>query len=159
MSRVIAVDPGKNGCGVAVFDQKRLTFAQYLATRSVADFVHKSATGQSTLIRIEFPRIYAAAKQKGDQNDLLHVARAAGHAEAGAVRAGAAYALVEPREWKGTIAGDTFIEERIKPAIEVGETSRISFPSAESLHHNVYDAIGIGLHAVGRLNPRKVYPR
>ncbi|NOJ83830.1 hypothetical protein [Myxococcus xanthus] len=65
---------------------------------------------------------------------------------------------VYPRDWKGSLDADAFIE-RIKQRIDAAEHLRVELPSYSSLHHNVWDAIGIGLHALGRLAPHRVFPR
>jgi hypothetical protein len=65
-----------------------------------------------------------------------------------------------PREWKGTLDGDVMVE-RIKSRVDErpAERARVQFPQAQDKHHNVWDAIGVGLFVVGRLAPRKVFPR
>ncbi|WP_246137120.1 hypothetical protein [Myxococcus llanfairpwllgwyngyllgogerychwyrndrobwllllantysiliogogogochensis] len=106
---------------------------------------------------IEMPRVYSAAHQKGDQNDLIQLAGVVGML-GGYLPNVASRRSVYPRDWKGTVDADAFIE-RIKQRLSPVEHLRVELPSATSLHHNVWDAIGIGLHALGRLAPRRVFPR
>ena len=155
---MISIDPGVNGCGVAVFrDDGSLERAFYARPSRIelGLFFTEYSRG---VVRIEFPRIYRAASQKGDQNDLMQLARVAGRLEAWAQDAGHTVELVYPRDWKGTLDGDAMVE-RIKERLTDYERNFVQLPSAKSLGHNVYDGIGIGLQALGRLEPRKVIPR
>ncbi|WP_255442147.1 tyrosine-type recombinase/integrase [Corallococcus sp. Z5C101001] len=56
---------------------------------------------------IELPRVYAAAHQKGDQNDLLQIAGVVGTL-GGALAPVAGRRRVYPRGWKGTLGADRF---------------------------------------------------
>jgi hypothetical protein len=51
--------------------------------------------------------------------------------------------------------------ERIKARVgeRPEERERVQLPRAKDKHHNVWDAVGVGLHAVGRLVARKVFPK
>lgn len=157
--RIAGIDPGVNGCGASVFVAGELVLAAYLRTRAeVLDFLRKNLMKDDRLI-IEFPRVYRAAQQKGDQNDLLQLARAVGRVEEAALEAcGLTPELVAPRDWKGTLNGDDMVE-RIKGRLHAYERVRVKLPSAASLAHNVYDGVGIGLWAVGRLEPKRVIER
>lgn len=106
---------------------------------------------------VEVPRIYPAAQQKGDQNDLIAVAGVA-YACAGAFGwiPFENVQQVYPREWKGTIDADTTIA-RVKERLAAGDAVPDACP--ESLEHNVYDAIGIGLWSVGRFDRKRVIVR
>jgi len=50
-----------------------------------------------------------------------------------------------PAQWKGQ-APKTVITERTKRALASAELSRVVLPSAASLAHNVWDAVGLGLY-------------
>ena len=152
-----AIDPGVNGLGASAFDADALIDARYI--RGAPDLrawlaQHFSSTDRMV---IEFPRIYRAAQQKGDQNDLLHVARAVGRVQEAAERIGMTIELIIPRDWKGTLDGDAMVK-RIQGRVSGAELARIALPTV-SLQHNVWDAVGIGLHATGRLAPKRVVPR
>ncbi|WP_201756155.1 tyrosine-type recombinase/integrase [Corallococcus silvisoli] len=56
---------------------------------------------------IELPRVYAAAHQKGDQNDLLQIAGVVGTL-GGALAPVAGRRRVYPRGWKDTLGADRF---------------------------------------------------
>jgi hypothetical protein len=107
------------------------------------------------VVVVEIPRVYPAARQKGDQNDLIALAGVA-YALACSVVAAEVRVRYFPRDWKGTIDGDTMIR-RIEARLSKGEASRIE-PTPKSLRHNVIDAIGIGLKYLERLEPHRVYP-
>ena len=106
---------------------------------------------------IELPRVYPASHQKGDQNDLIQLAGVVGTL-GGALSDVASRRSIYPRDWKGSMDADVFIE-RIKQRLGAAEHLRVELPSCSSLHHNIWDAIGIGLHALGRLAPRRAFPR
>lgn len=158
---LVAVDPGKRSCGVAVFEQRRLTQAWLAriprgggadldAVALLARQVLRTlCTTSVTEILLEWPQIYQGGKQKGDPNDLLFLAGLDG-----AIVSALPYAhatAVRPRDWKGTTDPD-IVCARIKQIVqEAGESAIIQWPCA-SLEHNVLDAIGIGLWHLGRLH-------
>lgn len=172
MSYGVAVDPGLRGCGLAVFrlETKELAHASYVknpspgndfeAARSMAlsiqiAFLEATGAGKNPAIFWgECPRSYEAGKQKGDQNDIVHlagfmyaIASAFGNTETTLTR-------YYPRDWKGTIDADAMLD-RITKRLSAAE--RACVRSAGSLTHNITDAIGIGLHALGRLAPKRVF--
>ncbi|RYZ37864.1 MAG: hypothetical protein EOO71_26325 [Myxococcaceae bacterium] len=175
-TKLVAIDPGLRHCGVALFDVASASLlcvglpknpepahgALSLASwASMAGAVHewlRPRVGEEPFqLVIELPRVYAAAHQRGDQNDLIQLAGVVGML-GGALAPVADRRSVYPRDWKGTLDADAFIE-RIKQHLDAAEHLRVELPSAQDLHHNVWDAIGIGLHALGRLSPRRVFPR
>lgn len=179
---LVALDPGLRECGVAVFDLDSGELlaagmptnperkARGLATWSrmaggVAEFVstfleplRAAGVAVSVTVACECPQVYTAGKSKGDPNDLIELAGVVGRV-AGELRATSERSFL-PREWKGTLDGDVMVE-RIKArlASDRNEHLRVQLPRAQDKHHNVWDAVGIGLHVVGRLAPRKVFPR
>jgi hypothetical protein len=92
---------------------------------------------------IECPQVYVHSRAKGDPNDLIRLALMAG-VIVGAI---GQKNVVEyrPAEWKGQVPKDV-MTERIKRSLNKGEQSRVVLPRAMSLAHNVWDAVGIGLH-------------
>jgi hypothetical protein len=95
----------------------------------------------------EFPFLYPGGRGKGDGNDLLKVARIAGLLTApfseDRVR------LIYPRTWKGNVPKELMLD-RILTRLSEEEKARIPRLPKGKLH-NVIDAIGIGLHHLGRL--------
>ncbi len=160
--RLICVDPGLRGCGVAEFegyDLKRAAYVKNPVETGRGYAAHQAMgtavglwRGSPTKALIEHPRIYpSAAQQKGDLNDLLDV-----------VAVGAAIAAyipnvvtVFPADWKGNVPKDA-MTERIRRAITDEERARIEKCPA-NLMHNVLDAIGIGLWKLGRINKKGIY--
>lgn len=161
---ILSVDPSVRSAGVAVFDNRTL-IAAHRVTIAKADgedpvnrwrrmalkIVLLAPEGVRTLIA-ERPQIYqrGGGRTKGDPNDLLGLA--------GVVGALAAYLpLVEvrsvlPATWKGQVSKEP-MSTRILMALSPEERALVP-PS-----HDAIDAIGIGLHAIGRLVKRMVIPR
>mgnify|MGYP000665018398 CR=1 FL=1 len=167
----LTVDPGLRGCGCAIFKDGVLFRAAYVFNSDkegrgptshshMATEVHRWVGRQlpplpdmeRLHVFVEFPRVYPHSdQQKGDLNDLLDVAGVAS-----AVAAAFFPAQIKhfyPQEWKGTIK-KAVMTERIKKSLNSGEQMKVE--KAGSKDHNTYDAAGIGLHVLGRLN-RKVY--
>jgi hypothetical protein len=164
--RMICVDPGLRGCGVAEFVEGNLTRAAYVknpraegrgyaAHASMAGAIY-NWVGKPVVDKfiIEHPRIYpGSAQQKGDLNDLLDV-----------VGVGSAIAAsfpeytvdsVFPSDWKGQVPKDV-MTARISKAILQNERACIEKCPA-SLMHNLLDAVGIGLWKLSRINQRTVH--
>lgn len=176
MKQIVCVDPGLNACGVAIFSGEtgrlehaalveNLRIACDLPTRwegmalAVGQWLSPQSarpTVNRTLV-VEMPKIYSAAKSKGDPNDIVNLAGVV--AAVTTLTPCSGRRLLFPRDWKGTIDPDDLIDRWIKPRLSPIEHTKVSLPTAESLQHNVWDAIGIGLHVVGRLEPRRVIAR
>lgn len=123
MSVVLAVDPGKNASGAAVFDCGRLVDAALVrrapAPRGVeagdaaaaavmaALIVGRLVSGRRRVdeIAVEWPRVYAsrirAGASAGDPNDLLTLAGV--DAALAALLAPAGVYQYAPSDWKGQI--------------------------------------------------------
>jgi len=95
---------------------------------------------------IEIPQVYVRARSKGDPNDLIMLAGLVG---AFVYCFGNASKLYRPAEWKGQVTKE-ITEQRARKRLSPDELSRIELPSAKGLHHNVWDAVGLGLHHLGR---------
>lgn len=178
-AKLVSIDPGLRHCGVAVFDvptreratlqaagmpknperqSGEMSLASWASMAfAVREWLRPHLSDEPFQLVIELPRVYAAAHQKGDQNDLIQLAGIVGTL-GGALPGVASRRSVYPRDWKGSVDADTFIE-RIKQRLDAAEHLRVELPATSALHHNVWDAIGIGLHALGRLAPRRVLPR
>lgn len=152
---MISVDPGLRHCGVAVWFDRRLIraglvtnsmiagrgpVAHKLMAQSVIQYVFPN--GQTEYV-LEYPRIYPkGAQRKGDLNDLLDLAGVDG---AIAALAQGAVQFVYPADWKGQIP-KKIMNDRVWGVLTTSE--RIV---CQSKDHNILDAVGIGLHALGRL--------
>lgn len=165
----IAVDPGLRGCGLAFFDldTKKLILAEYVRNTERHGFDFVAARAMTLQIRIsvvrfgmeqperfwgECPVSYQAGAQKGDQNDLIHLAGFV-YMIAGAFE-NSALCQYTPREWKGTIEKEQ-MADRIIGRLDAAENAAVR--QAGVLTHNIWDAVGIGLHALGRLERKRVF--
>lgn len=151
---LVAIDPGVRRLAFASFDDQGLFEARL---RDVPENGLFALPFFSVRVVIEMPRVYPVSRQKGDPNDLLQLARVVGRLQEHYLAQGKTVELVEPRTWKGTLAKGA-MTERIKGRLHAHEMDCVALP-AKHLAHNVWDAVGIGLHALGRLSPRKVVPR
>jgi len=169
--RIVAVDPGLRGCGVAEFVGGELQRAAYVknpvesgrgyeAHRRMGDAVREWAWERGcALLLIEHPRVYpGSAQQKGDLNDLLDLTGVGGAiaARMGVSGSNPAIETVFPSDWKGQVPKD-MMTERIRRCMTEEERVRIAKCPA-SLMHNVLDGCGIGLYKLGRLNKKGIYP-
>lgn len=120
------------------------------------------------VVLVEWPQVYQGAQQKGDPNDLLMVAGVSS-AILTAVevlesthrnpRDRHSIEYVRPRTWKGQVDPDVMlklIEKQLSEteAFYVGVGMQ-SVPT--SLRHNVWDAVGIVLHRLGRLGTKRIF--
>jgi len=150
----LAIDPGKR-TGVALFDGDLLTFATTVTStekdhlRRAVDVANRVVT--TTTLRhplrvvFEWPQIYT--KLKGDGSDMLSLAAICG-AIATNFR-GSEIVSYKPREWKGQMT-KVVCAERIRSRLSATEAKWL-----EGLPHDGVDAIGIGLKALGRFEPRR----
>lgn len=156
MKTLAAFDPGVAGFGVAIFVDDLLLVARYIknplhdrgglvawrgAGLAAANHAIKFA---ADAVICEFPRVYGDAQSKGDRNDLIALTCAASFALA---PFGVAE-IVYPQQWKGQLP-KAICQRRIVAALTAVERERVALPVA-SLAHNVWDAVGIGLFAIGR---------
>lgn len=157
--RLLAVDPGIRGCGVAVFDGATLVWAGYvpnpLTTGDGLEEVRR--VGYAVLaaaylrgsppwrVVVERPQVYFGTKS--NPNHLLNLTAIAG------VIVGRGQGLesvdwVLPRVWKGNVSKEE-TETLVQQVLGPNELARVT--RVES--HDAWDAIGIGLYDLGRLVP------
>ena len=166
----LAIDPGLSGCGAALFDGPALTWATYVANHvgsSVNELSRACAMGKRILADVpfdprmphalvcEFPQIYTH-RESGDNNDLLPLAAVLG--SFATVFQPAELRVVRPHEWKGSIRKEE-MTRRIIARVTPHEATRVLLPTAKSLQHNVWDAVGIGLFHLNRLERKRVIAR
>lgn len=178
MSILLAVDPSIKSSGVALFrgDQliaaSRLTIPDSIRVDTITDCVEmvnrivKWAKGGSPNIRTpdelacEWPQIYRESKSKGSPNGLLGLA---------AICCGVAVALplkrkpsaYKPDEWTQQVPKATRGDAKNSPRAH-RISSRLNLPGESGVwgrvrSHDAIDAIGIGLHHLGRLGRRRVF--
>lgn len=155
MTEVLSIDPGVHRVAFAIFSAGVLRRAVLLRIEDDAGLYALPSAPLDVVI--EMPRVYPASRQKGDPNDLLRLACVVGRLQEHYLREGKLVHLVEPRTWKGTLAKEA-MTERIKGRLATSERTSVELP-AKALEHNVWDAVGIGLHALGRLTPRRFISR
>lgn len=171
---VLALDPGIRGCGVALFVDGRLFSADYVKNPArrgnraaecvaMARAVWHWTDDDVDALVVEWPQIYASRIMRGengdkDPNDLL--------ALCGIDAAVATFLRVEaealttylPREWKGTMKKGP-CHERARDRLGETELQRALGGAARAgadLAHNMWDAVALGLHHLGRLAPKRV---
>jgi hypothetical protein len=160
---ILTVDSGTRVLAYAGWERNKLirtgatrSGAKTLAVRAcdmVSDMlISVCGDGRTTIsdIVVEMPVVYPHSKNKTDPNDLIALAIVAG-AALGYIPV-MRHRLVTAAEWKGQQPKDvtqrrvvkelSFKEERVL------ESALSCLPS--SLHHNVYDAVGIGLWYLNR---------
>lgn len=140
---LMAIDPSTRGHGIACFIGKKLVYASYVRPHLLQPFAIRNSSKE---LIIEVPQKYGPTGPSA--SSLIQLSFAAGFA--------AGMLLFEdlvqiyPRQWTGRIKK----EERIPRVIEaITEEERLSMSMpTESLRHNVWDAVGIGLFRLGRAN-------
>ena len=141
--RVLAIDPGVHAHAWALFGQGLLD----------CGYGDRFPRDVDRLV-IEMPRIYPRSRSKGDPNDLVALAYAAGMVVG---NLGVKTQIVEPRTWKGTVPKEKrwdlyIIHKRIGLSLTPTESSiylKALEQVAPSKRHNITDAVGIGLWAHG----------
>lgn len=170
---ILSIDPGLNACGCALFGTaitNELLWAGLIKNKidasplnptyhsmiwrgmvdAVDERIYRMFGGSDDhkphILAIELPQIYVASRSKGDANDLITLTGVVGaltqwfH--------GTTF-MYHPHSWKGTVPKKIMSNRILKRLSEV-ERSKIE-KSPESLIHNVYDGIGVGLHHIKRL--------
>ena len=158
--KLLAIDPGINCSGWAVFQDNILTQASYSAP-SKGDFEtrlqHLVRASRRDCMFDHFDRLIIEMPQayRGDRSvppeDLIKLGIVAGY-WAGYVETGA-IEFVLPRTWKGQVP-KLVMCHRILSRLQPEEMQRIALPDQLTEHTratNMVDAIGIGLWALGRL--------
>jgi len=157
VKRLVAIDPGAKSVALALFKGDTLWHCGLVRASGLEDLLKaireldglELLGGQADEVVVEVPQIYPASKSKGDPNDLIRVALAAGGA---AVAAGGVVKLVRPREWKGTVPKEIHNRRTIVKLrdfeLQIYVTCTKSIP--EALRHNVLDAVGLGLWRLKR---------
>ncbi len=170
MNHLVALDPGINRSGVAEFANGQLVRA-FCVSVAAKDFPigivglgmrAKYMAGRihsvggfpiGTKVIAEWPQIYQRekGKSKGDPNKMLPLAAVIGAVVARHFIDGVQ--LIQPHEWKGQ-ASKPAMKRRIVERLTPTELARIPV----KLVHDGWDAIGIGLHGLGRLERKRVFP-
>jgi len=163
---ILAIDPGKRDAGVSLWDDKELA-AAWLAKGSevhaksytwpVATAIAIATSLEERVpvctlqkIVIERPQIYRPEFMKDkDPNDLIDLAIMGGALVGVLLKNCQSAIFYLPKDWKGQ-APKVVINERVNKRLSSDEQRRIDWPPRHK-QHNVWDALGIGMKAVGRL--------
>lgn len=165
--KIVAIDPGFRDCGVAVFGHDVLVHCDHVKSdatglveavqfsetaRSVVDFVASCGVGNIFDLVIEYPQQYA--RSPAPRESVQRLVGVIGslvsqfHQKTGGL--GVKVTTYKPREWKGQVPKEV-MQNRILKRLSDQEFDRIPKMSRTRVSH-VYDAIGIGLHHMGRLS-------
>ena len=154
---LISIDPGKKAAGVALFENNALCFA-FLAqgelweeTAQQAIRTIKEFAPVQVFLELVIEEMQVYADRKVPSKDLIELSQQAGYF-IGALRPNVAVSLYTPAAWKGQTPKDV-MNKRIMNKLTPEELACIHWPLAQSLRHNVKDAIGIGMHHIGRIEP------
>lgn len=166
--KLVSVDPGIRGCGVAAFEDGFLVAAAFVvASRSKDSRASGAATTARAVVEwligrgadelaVEWPRVYATAIRRGDSkadpNDLLPLAGV--DAAIASILGGVPVYSYVPSEWKGQMPKDV-CQRRVKTRLSLAESHIAETATSGASGHNVWDAVGIGLHHLGRFAPQR----
>lgn len=115
--------------------------------------------GMTEHVVIERPMIYPDQRLwKGDPDDIVRLAMTVGCLINDCERRGCRVSTCRPADWKGQLKKDP-TEARVISKLSDDEAELVELPSAESLEHNVIDAVGLGLWLVGRWRGTKAPPK
>lgn len=157
---LLAVDPGKHRSGWALFGPRSgglvLFFAGYdppSKTIRAPDSTGSTFMPEPDILVIERPQVYRAGKSKGDPNDLVDVAIAAGRWIG--TYPDAALKMYAPADWKGQLS-KVKTARRAHDVLTQEERERCpALPTSErAVSANTWDAIALGLVHLGRLRMR-----
>lgn len=173
MSVLLSLDPGIRGCGVAIFSDGLLSQAAYVCNPCLEGSGAAEAASMASWVQgffsnwkvdeiaVEWPRIYASrireGSSKADPNDLLALTGVG--AALVALLAPARATSYVPSDWKGQLTKEA-TEARIRSRFHQYELE-IAVRGAEAARskaHNMFDAIGIGLHHLGRFERKRIIP-
>ena len=180
----LSIDPATHGCGAALWRRNgQLFLAEYIPSKTESEnIVRKCAEAAEevyawmyglnidepleTLI-VELPQIYTrgANKTKGDPNKnvlplaMINAALAAYFSDAKVVS-------YQPHAWKGTTkkpentkVGEYVIMKRVKERLSESELAAVNWSDSVKHSWDVADAIGLGLHHLGRFERVQVFAR
>ncbi len=161
---LLAIDPSVRCVGCALFEDERLVRAWFVKPvviraeepaarwRRIAYIVREQANTSfvRTLVS-ERPQIYQreAGKTKGDPNELLGMVGVIG--ALAAIYWDCKVVTYVPHEWKGQVDKATMCR-RILEKLTPDEKREVPLKS-----HDAIDAVGVGLHHLGRLGRTRVF--
>lgn len=182
---LLAVDPSLRSTGVALFRDGELIAVSKIRTACGPsdDIAHRARAmardvaaweariperqgGRPDALAVEWPQVYRTAKSKGDPNDLLGLAGVC--AAVAALYPSALVTSYCPAAWEpapkvssarklkklGPVDSEAFTSPRgVRIMGRLSKTERVLVPES----HDAVDAVGIGLHHLGRLAVARVF--
>lgn len=155
----VAIDPGED-MGIAVFLDAELVGAGLAPRVDGEDPAARAGHAARVAVQREGREVQTLVYERPvvrrggivRRADVVTLALAAG----GAVAALNPIDVVarEPHAWKGGVDGDAFVEIVRTRWTRPEEHARVHLPRARSLHHNVWDAVGLGVHHLRGLGLR-----
>mgnify|MGYP003420562579 CR=1 FL=1 len=152
--RLVSIDPGLTGTGVAIWNNGELVLAQVIAVTKYTDHIFRIRkivegveryTRDASLI-IEQPQTYRGRAAKGDANDLIKLANLVGALST-------LSPLVEialPSTWKGQAPAEV-VEARGRAALTFEELQHVDLSCSKKHQTDVWHAVGLGLWKLGRV--------
>ena len=155
MSQLVTFDPAARHAGWAAFREGRLASCGLEREDPLSAGLEELAGTLSVhRLVVEVPQVYQQRGWKGDPNDLIEVALTAGRIAQAFDQAPAEF--VRPHAWKGSVPKDVMLL-RITESLDGAEQNVLHAAKVPaSMKHNVIDAVGLGLWALGRLNRRGI---
>jgi hypothetical protein len=185
----LSIDPATHGTAGTLWSDTRLIAAGYVQNKCKDDNIVRRCAASALavlawepvlrvsasaieLLIVELPQIYmrGANKSKGDPNkNVLPLAMV--DAALAALFPDAEVYSYQPHAWKGTTqkpekAYDSqgrevpyIIKDRVKAILSAAELAVIDWTKSVSHSWDVADAIGVGMHHLGRFERIRTFPR
>jgi hypothetical protein len=150
---IVCIDSGAKAAGVSIFENGELTTAWLARGKTweeTADDVLDKMPVTTDLVQtvvIERMQIYDSTPL-AHANDCITLSLMAGRVTGFFLEAN----IVEyvPHTWKGGVPKN-IMTKRIIDKLSQDEIGRVDLPRAKDLHHNIWDAVGLGIyHTRGR---------
>jgi len=168
---LVSIDPGYRACGVAIFFDGRLAHAALVQSsvrldtegeqfvemgRAVADYVLTHLAQVGFDVAIEYPQQYTSspAPREPVQKLVGVIGSILAQLQARTGGLNIRSSTYRPREWKGQVPKDV-MGRRILGRLIEEEAQSIPTLRKAALH-NVIDAVGVGLHHLGRMKRIRV---
>lgn len=156
MSRLISFDPAVHHVGWAAFDAGKLARCGLENGKPLGAALERrfrAGTGgwQGLRVIVEVPQVYQQRNWRGDPNDLIEVALVAGRVAQSFGADGPEAELIRPHAWKGNAPKEVMLKRIVNRLDDAEQAVLHTAKVPGSLRHNVIDAIGIGLWALGRI--------
>jgi len=150
--QLVSIDPNVKRMALAVWEDGVLQSTLYLRSdlkgcQHTFDLLHELVLDPDE-IAIEMMQIYRGGEQK--KAALLKLNFYGGFAAGALYRDGTDVTGYLPRQWKGSVPKDKMLP-RIMGKLTPVELQNVTLPTGKSYQHDVWDAVGVGLHHLGRL--------